>query len=95
MNTVVVRTGDSDVVLTLVEGNYEYCFFFFFFLLWFNVPVNNFSVMLRRSHLFLGITSTFWGVNVSCSRKQTHRPGRGYCCGEDGRQRCCTYFGGR
>ena len=34
-------------------------FFFFFFLVWFNVPVNNFSVMLRRSHLFLGITSTF------------------------------------
>ena len=31
----------------------------FLFLLWFNVPVNNFSVMLRRSHLFLGITSTF------------------------------------
>ena len=24
-----------------------------------NVPVNKFSVMLRRSHLFLGITSTF------------------------------------
>ena len=23
------------------------------------VPVNNFSVMLGRSHLFLGITSTF------------------------------------
>ena len=41
MNIVVERTGDSDVVLTLVEGNYE------------------------------------------------------YCCGEDGRQRCCTYFGGR
>ena len=33
--------------------------FLFLFLLWFNVPVNNFSVMLRRSHLFLGITSTF------------------------------------
>ena len=32
---------------------------FVLFLLWFNVPVNNFSVMLRRSHLFLGITSTF------------------------------------
>ena len=31
----------------------------FFLLLLFNVPVNNFSVMLRRSHLFLGITSTF------------------------------------
>ena len=36
-------------------------FFFFFFLFLFNVPVNNFSVMLRRSHLFLGITSTFGG----------------------------------
>ena len=33
--------------------------FFFLFLLWFNVLVNNFSVMLRLSHLFLGITSTF------------------------------------
>ena len=33
--------------------------YFFFFLLLFNVLVNNFSVMLRRSHLFLGITSTF------------------------------------
>ena len=32
---------------------------FFIFLFLFNVPVNNFSVMLRRSHLFLGITSTF------------------------------------
>ena len=30
-----------------------------------NVPVNNFSVML-----VLGITSTFWGVNVPCSRTQ-------------------------
>ena len=26
-----------------------------------NVPVNNFSVMLGRSHHFLGITSTFGG----------------------------------
>ena len=34
-------------------------FLFFLFLFLFNVPVNNFSVMLRRSHLFLGITSTF------------------------------------
>ena len=30
-----------------------------------NVPVNIFSVMSGRSHRFLGITSTFWGVNVS------------------------------
>ena len=35
-------------------------------------PVNNFSVMLGRSHRFLGITSTFWEVNVglSCLRMQ-------------------------
>ena len=33
-----------------------------------NVPVNNFSVMLGRSHRFLGITSTFGEVNVPCSR---------------------------
>ena len=39
-------------------------------LLMFNVPVNNFSVMSGRSHRFLGITSTFWEVNVSCSRTQ-------------------------
>ena len=35
-----------------------------------NVPVNNFSVMLGRSHHFLGITSTFQGVNCLCSRTQ-------------------------
>ena len=35
-----------------------------------NAPVNNFSVMSGRSHRFLGITSTFWEVNVSCSRTQ-------------------------
>ena len=34
------------------------------------VLVNNFSVMLGRSHRFLGITSTFWGENVSCSMTQ-------------------------
>ena len=33
-------------------------FFVVVVLLLCNVPVNNFSVMLRRSHLFLGITST-------------------------------------
>ena len=36
----------------------------------FYVPVNNFSVMSGRSHRFLGITSTFWEVNVSCSTIQ-------------------------
>ena len=34
------------------------------------VPVNNFSIMSGRNHRFLGITSTFWEVNVSCSRIQ-------------------------
>ena len=34
------------------------------------VPVDNFSVMSGRSHRFLGITSTFREVNVSCSRIQ-------------------------
>ena len=42
----------------------------FWFGLMFKVPVNNFSVMLGRSHRFLGITSTFffffffWGGGV-------------------------------
>ena len=34
------------------------------------VPVNIFSVMSGRSYHFLGITSTFRGVNVSCSMIQ-------------------------
>ena len=47
----------------------------FLFLLWFNVPVNNFSVMLRRSHLFLGITSTFLGSKCLLL-KETNTPPR-------------------
>ena len=38
----------------------------FWFGLMLNVPVNNFSVMLGRSHRFLGITRTIWGVILSC-----------------------------
>ena len=38
------------------------------------VPVNNFSVISGRSHRFLGITSTFWEVNVTCSRIQHGDP---------------------
>ena len=34
------------------------------------VPDNIFSVISGRSHRLLGITSTFWEVNVSCSRIQ-------------------------
>ena len=51
------------------------CFVFVLFLLWFNVPVNNFSVMLRRSHLFLGITSTFLGSKCLLL-KETNTPTR-------------------
>ena len=43
---------------------------FFLFGLRLYVPVNNFSVMSGRSHRFLGITITFWEVNVPCSRIQ-------------------------
>ena len=39
-----------------------------------NVPVNNFTVMSGRSNRFLGIISTFWEVNVSCSRTQHGDP---------------------
>ena len=35
-----------------------------YFVLMLNVPVNNFSVMLGRSHHFLGITSTWLRVNL-------------------------------
>ena len=38
-----------------------------------NVPVNNFSVMLGRSHRFLGITSTFGGKYVLL-KDTTRRP---------------------
>ena len=42
------------------------CRFFVSFLL--NIPVFNFSVMSGLNHRFLCITSTFVGVNASCSR---------------------------
>ena len=40
----------------------------------FNVPVNTFTVMSGWSNRFLGIISTFWEVNVSCSRTQHGDP---------------------
>ena len=38
------------------------------------IPINSFSVMTGWSHRFLGITSTFWEVSVSCSRIQHDDP---------------------
>ena len=46
-----------------------------FSVLLFNVPVNNFSVILGRSHRFLCIYQYFGELNVSCSR--TLHGGRG------------------
>ena len=48
-----------------VEGGMKVCINRFAFL--FNVPVNNFSVILGRSHRFLGINKYFWIIKVSCS----------------------------
>ena len=48
--------------------------FWFWFGLMLNIRVNNFSVMLGLSYRFLGITSTFLGVNMSCSRTQHGDP---------------------
>ena len=45
-----------------------FLFVFFVFLLLSNVPVNNFSVILGRSHRFLGIYQYYWNLKVSCSR---------------------------
>ena len=49
------------------KSNFMMFFFFVFvFLFLFNVLVNNFSVMTRRSHLFLGGGGLYFlGVNVS------------------------------
>ena len=49
-------------------------FLFHFVLFLFNIPVNNFTVMSGRSNRFLSIISTFWEVNVSCSRTQHGDP---------------------
>ena len=47
-----------------MQGVQHRIFVGFFELVWFglmlNVPVNNFSVMLGRSHRFLGITNSFF-----------------------------------
>ena len=56
----------NKTVMTLICNSYIFCLFG----LRLYVQVNNFPVMSGRSHRFLGITSTFWEVNVSCSRIQ-------------------------
>ena len=56
------------------DDNIIFVFLVCLFGLRLNVPVNTFSVMSGRSPRFLGITSTFWEVNVSCSRLQHGDP---------------------
>ena len=46
---------------------------FCLFVLMLNVPVNNAPVMSGQSHRFLGITSTFRGVNVSLLKDTTRQ----------------------
>ena len=57
----------------------QFTFYLFVVLYWllfnFAVAVNNFSVMLRWSHCFLGIYQFFGELKVSCSR--TLHGGRG------------------
>ena len=62
------------MVYHILRGYRIYHYFFHFVLCLFNVPVNNFTVMSGRSNRFLGIISTFWEVNVSCSRTQHGDP---------------------
>ena len=52
----------------------KFFFLFRFLLFLLNVPVNNFSDMSGRSNRFLGITSTFLEVHVSCSRTEHGDP---------------------
>ena len=54
--------------ITYLSLLFSFCLFLF------NVQVNNFTVMSGRSNRFLGIISTFWEVNVSCSRTQHGDP---------------------
>ena len=57
---------------------YRVCVFF----IWVEAlrPNQHFSVMSGRSHRALGITSTFWEVNVSCSRIHYGDPRNMTCC---------------
>ena len=55
-------------------GKYQNLYLFCLFGLRLYVSVNHFSVMSGWSHRFLGITSTFGEVNVSCSRIQHGDP---------------------
>ena len=48
--TVLCLSGFSKMTIVCFLFLFDSCL---------TLPVNNFSVMLRRSHLFLGITSTF------------------------------------
>ena len=45
-------------------------YFVCLFELRFNIPVNNFSIILGRSHRFLVINQYSGGVNVHCSMTQ-------------------------
>ena len=72
--TLSVYRGHKAIMKQTEETMKQILFFFCLFGLRLYVPVNNFSVMSGRGHRFLGITSTFWEVNVSCSMIQHGDP---------------------
>ena len=52
------------IMIILAFLNKILSFLFIFFVLWFNVPVNNFSAILGHSHTFLG-TDQYFGKLMS------------------------------
>ena len=57
---VVMRCSLPSIINNILAKSSNRPLFKLWFGLMLNVPVNNFSVMLGRSHRFLGITSTFF-----------------------------------
>ena len=57
-----------------IDKQYSYLHLFFFI---FNVPVNNFSVMLRRATYSWVLPVLFGGSKCLLLKETTHRPGRG------------------
>ena len=63
---VDVILKQKPIIAMIIELIVFNVFVFCLFGLRLYAPVNNFSVMSGRNLRFLGITSTFWEVKVSC-----------------------------
>ena len=73
MNISFTLQAEKDPIKYEWPQHYSHYKFCFLIVLMLNVSVNNFPVMSGRSHRFLGITSTFRGVNVSLLKDTTRR----------------------